>query len=377
MLGGLIMNIFPEVKKNFGFGCMRLPMKNDEVDHEQFCQMVDGFLDAGFNYFDTAHGYLGTKSEPALREALVKRHDRSEYILTDKLSGSYFNSTADIRPFFESQLEACGVEYFDFYLMHAQNAVNFKKYKECKAYETAFELKSEGKIKHVGLSFHDSADVLDMILTEYPEIEVVQIQFNYIDYEDPNVQSRLCYEVCRKHNKPMIIMEPVKGGSLAGLPEAAESVLLPFGGSNASFAIRFAASFEGVFMVLSGMSNLEQLNDNIEFMADFKPLTDEEHKAIIRVTEILKSLDAIQCTACSYCTDGCPKNIPIPTIFKCVNSSRRYTNFNGKNMYSFHTGGKRGKASDCIECGQCEAICPQKLPIIELLKNAKKEFEDA
>lgn len=370
------MSKFPEVNKNFGFGCMRLPMKNDEVDHEQFCLMVDKFLEAGFNYFDTAHGYLSQKSEPALREALVKRYDRSRYILTNKLSSPYFKTNEEIRPLFESQLEACGVDYFDFYLMHSQNANSFKKFKECRAYETAFELKAEGKVRHVGLSFHDTADVLDNILTEYPEIEVVQIQFNYIDYEDKGVQSRLCYEVCRKHNKPIIVMEPVKGGSLAGLPEEAEKVLAEFGGSNASFAIRYAASFEGMFMVLSGMSNIEQLEDNLSFMTDFKPLSDAEFKAVDKVKEIIQSMDIVQCTACSYCTDGCPQNIPIPTIFKIVNNSRRYTTYGAKWWYGFQTGGTRGKASDCIGCGQCEAICPQKLPIIELLKNAAEEFED-
>ncbi len=367
--------VFEEVKKNLGFGCMRLPMKDNEIDHEHLCLMVDEFLNAGFNYFDTAHGYINMKSEPAMREALVKRHDRSEFILTDKLSGPYFSTNEEIRPLFEKQLEACGVDYFDFYLMHAQNANSFKKFKECRAYETAFELKAEGKIKHVGLSFHDKANVLDQILTEYPQIEVVQIQFNYVDYEDDNIQSRLCYEVCRKHNKPMLIMEPVKGGSLAGLPEQAKAELSKFGGSDASFALRYAAGFEGVFMVLSGMSNTEQLRDNISFMSDFKPLSDEEHEAINKVVAILDSLDTIKCTACGYCVDGCPNNIPIPSIFKCVNNSRRYTTFNGKEHYGFITGGKRGKASDCIECGQCEDICPQKLPIIELLKNATKEFE--
>ncbi|MBR6562537.1 MAG: aldo/keto reductase [Clostridia bacterium] len=369
------MSVFNEVKKNFGFGCMRLPMKDNEVDIEQFSVMVDSFLNAGFNYFDTAHGYLSEKSEPAIREALVKRHDRASFILTDKLSSPYFKTHEEIRPLFESQLAACGVDYFDFYLMHSQNRNSFKKFKECKAYETAFELKKEGKVRHVGISFHDTADVLDQILTEYPELECVQIQFNYIDYDDDGVQSKLCYDVCRKHNKPIIIMEPVKGGSLAGLPAEAEALLSPFGGSSASFAIRYAASFEGVFMVLSGMSNTEQMNDNLSFMRDFKPLSDDEFKAIDRVREVLKSMDIIQCTGCSYCTDGCPSNIPIPTIFKIVNNSKRYTNYGAKWWYGFQTGGTRGKASDCVQCGQCEDICPQKLNVIELLKQAAAELE--
>lgn len=194
------------VKKNFGFGCMRLPMQGDQVDTVETCKMVDAFLEAGFNYFDTAHGYLDGKSELALRECLTSRYPRDRYILTDKLTNFYFKKEEDIRPFFESQLAACGVEYFDFYLMHAQDARNFGFFKQCRAYETAFELKKEGKVRHVGISFHDRPEVLEQILTEYPQIEVVQIQFNYVDYEDEAVQSKNCYEVCRKHGKPVLVM---------------------------------------------------------------------------------------------------------------------------------------------------------------------------
>ena len=219
------MEQMDKVKKNFGFGCMRLPMNGDQVDIAETTRMVDEFLAQGFNYFDTAHGYIGGKSELALKECLTSRYPREAYSLTDKLTDSYFKTEADIRPFFESQLEACGVDYFDFYLMHAQNADNFKKFKACRAYETAFALKAEGRIRHVGLSFHDRAEVLDQILTEYPQIEVVQIQFNYLDYDDIAVQSRKCYEVCRKHGKPVLVMEPVKGGSLVNLPEEAKKVL--------------------------------------------------------------------------------------------------------------------------------------------------------
>ncbi len=367
--------VFEEVKKNLGFGCMRLPIKDNEIDHEQLCIMVDRFLESGFNYFDTAHGYLNMRSEPALREALVKRHDRSEFLLTDKLSNPYFSTNEEIRPLFQKQLDICGVDYFDFYLMHAQNAASFKKFKECRAYETAFELKAEGKIKHVGLSFHDRAEVLDQILTEYPEIEAVQIQLNYVDYDDKIVQGRECYEVCRKHGKPIIIMEPVKGGALAGLPDEAKAELSKFNGSDASFAIRYAAGFDGVFMVLSGMSTISQLEDNISYMADFKPLSDAEHTAVKNVTAILNSMDTVQCTSCNYCAEGCPSNIPISAIFRGMNSASRYPSFNGKEHYGFITGGKRGKASDCVDCGQCESVCPQKLPIIELLKSAVSKFE--
>ena len=233
--------------------------------------MVDTILEQGFNYFDTAHGYLNGKSELALNECLASRHKREEYILTDKLTMPYFNKQEDIRPFFESRLEACGVEYFDFYLMHAQSKDIFAHFKKCHAYETALELKEEGKIRHFGISFHDKAEVLEKILKEYPQIEVVQIQFNYVDYEDPAVESRKCYEVCRRYNKPAIIMEPVKGGNLVNLPEDAKKILDDLhGGSTASYAVRFAASFEGVMMVLSGMSNLEQMKDNLSYMKEFE-----------------------------------------------------------------------------------------------------------
>lgn len=328
---------FDEVKKNFGFGCMRLPMMENgtDVDLAETTKMVDTFLEQGFNYFDTAHGYLSGKSELALKECLTSRYKREEYILTDKLTMPYFNKQEDIRPFFESQLEACGVEYFDFYLMHAQSKDIFAHFKKCHAYETALELKEEGKIRHFGISFHDKAEVLEEILKEYPQIEVVQIQFNYLDYEDPAVQSRKCYEVCRKYNKPVIIMEPVKGGNLVNLPEDAKKILDDLnGGSTASYAVRFAASFEGVMMVLSGMSNLEQMRDNLSYMKEFKPLDETEMNA--------------------------------KTVFHDWNADYYYNQ-----VHTVHN----GKASACIRCGKCEKVCPQHLKIRELLIDVAKEFE--
>ena len=232
-----------KIKKNFGFGCMRLPMTDGEVDYAEMNRMVDLFLAKGFNYFDTAHGYLGGKSETALRECLVKRYPRECYILTNKLTNFYFEQAEDVRPLFASQLAACGVDYFDFYLMHAQSEEIFAKFKRCRAYETALELKAEGKIRHFGISFHDQADVLERILQEYPQIEVVQIQFNYVDYDDAAVQSEACYDICCRYGKPVIVMEPCKGGSLVNLPEDADIVLKALnGGSNASYAIRYAAA---------------------------------------------------------------------------------------------------------------------------------------
>lgn len=364
-----------KIKKNFGFGCMRLPMKDGEVDTEETSRMVDTFLENGFNYFDTAHGYLDGKSELALKDCLTGRYPRDRYLLTNKLTNSFFQKQEDIRPFLESQLEACGVAYFDFYLMHAQNAEVFKYFKECRAYETAFEMKAEGKIRHVGLSFHDRPEVLEQILTEYPQIEIVQIQFNYVDYDNPTVQSRACYEVCRKFGKPVIVMEPVKGGNLVNLPERAAEILRELhGGSLASYAIRFAAGFPGIRMVLSGMSSLAQMQDNISYMKNFVPLNKRELAAIEDVQEVFNGLHLIPCTACRYCTDGCPQHIAVPDLFATMNSKKLYKDWNADYYYGMHTGPGR-RASDCLKCGKCEKACPQNLPIRQLLEDVAKEFE--
>ena len=368
---------FPEINGKFGFGCMRLPMVNGEVDMPQFCEMVDAFLDSGLNYFDTAHGYLSGKSELALREGLTSRYPRDRYILTNKLSTHFFTQEDQIRPLFEEQLRACGVEYFDFYLMHAQEGEIFEKYKRCRAYETAMELKEEGKIRHFGISFHDRAEVLDRILTEYPQIEAVQIQFNYLDYEDPSVESRKVYETAAKHGKPVIVMEPVKGGSLVNLPEEAQRVLDDMhGGSNASYALRFAAGFENMMMVLSGMSTVEQIRENVGFMAEPVSLNEEEQEAIRRVREIFSSLNMIPCTACHYCVldNDCPKNIPIPELFSCYNLKTTFHSWNQNYYYTIQTR-DRGKASECLKCGKCERICPQHLEIRKLLVQVAQEFE--
>lgn len=357
---------FDGIKKNFGFGFMRLPMVGEDVDIPQVKNMVDEFLAAGFNYFDTAHGYLNGKSELAIRECLTSRYPRDRYILTNKLSGNYFDTRADIRPLFQSQLAACGVDYFDFYLMHALSKERMPHYRDARAFETALELKAEGKIRHLGMSFHDKAEVLDEILTAYPQVEVVQLQFNYADYEDPKVESRKCYEVCGKHGKPVIVMEPVKGGSLVNLPERAQAIFDRLnGGSNASYAIRFAAGFPGIMMVLSGMSNMEQLRDNVRFMADFQPLNEAEQEAVSKVCAIFRNQGLIPCTGCRYCTEVCPQGIAIPEIFAAMNSLRQ-----GGTPTPFAGGGPK----DCVKCGQCEKICPQELNIRELLMAAGEEL---
>ncbi len=386
---------FEKIKKNFGFGCMRLPMNGEEVDYEEFTKMVDAYLEAGFNYFDTAHVYIDGKSETAIRDCLVKRHPRESYILVNKLTDYCFDKEEDIRPLFEEQLKACGVDYFDFYLMHAQSAKRHVKYKkETRAYEIVQELIDEGKVRHMGISFHDTAEVLDMILTDCPQIEVVQLQFNYADYESARVQSRLCYEVCVKHGKPVLVMEPVKGGKLVNLPDEALRVFeeLNENGENkdnssvsnsaaskspASYAIRYAASFENIMMVLSGMSDMEQMNDNLSYMKEFKPLDEKEMEGIAKVQKILREQDTIPCTGCRYCVAGCPKQIEIPVLFDYYNEKKQKDLPKDLAHYEgLTTNVGKGKASDCIRCGKCEKECPQYLQIRELLEKVAGELEE-
>lgn len=362
--------------KKLGFGCMRLPMQNGQVDKAEMNRMVDRFLERGFCYFDTAHGYLEGKSEIALRDCLTSRYPRDRYILVNKLSDAFFTKQEQIRPLFQEQLERCGVAYFDIYLMHAQNATFYQKFKKCRAYETALELKAEGKIRHMGISFHDRPELLDQILTEYPQIEVVQLQLNYLDWEDPAVQSRACYEVCQKHGKPVVVMEPCKGGNLVKLPEDAREILEGLqGGSLASYAIRFAAGHDNVAMVLSGMSDFAQMEDNLGYMEHFRPLDDREMAAVEQVCGLMRSKNLVPCTSCRYCTAGCPMEISIPDLFACYNAETAFHDWNADYYYNnIHTA-RNGKASACIHCGKCEEICPQHLPIRKLLEQVAAEFE--
>lgn len=364
-------NAFPEIKKNFGFGCMRLAMDGEKVNYDVFNEMIDTFIESGFNYFDTAHGYIGGKSELAVRDCLVARYPREAYLLADKLSLFMIDKKEDVEPFFEDQLKCCGVDYFDFYLIHALDKGGYQKALDFGAFEFVSRLKEQGRIKHIAMSFHDTADVLDRILTEQPQIEAVQLQLNYLDYDDPAVQSKACYDVCVKHGKPVIVMEPVRGGSLANLPDPAKEVFDALGGgSYASYAIRYAASYPEVFMVLSGMGSMDMMRDNLGYMSDFVPLNEEELAATDKVREIIRTIDQVPCTGCEYCMDPCPQGIAIPRVFAEYNAYLAAQKTRSEARESLGESGKN--VVGCIECGACAAVCPQKIAIPEQLKKAVK-----
>lgn len=352
---------------------MRLPMNGEKVDYDEFNKMIDAFIGAGFNYFDTAHGYIGGKSETAIRDCLAKRYGRNKFVLANKLSSPYFEKEEDIVPLFYKQLECCGVEYFDFYLFHALCKSEYEKYCRCNAFAVVQRLKEQGKIKHIAMSFHDTADVLDMILSENPGIEAVQLMINYLDYDDPEVQSKACYDVAVKHGRKVIVMEPVRGGALVNLPKEGAEILDRFkAGSYASYALRYAASYPEVFMVLSGMGNMDMMNDNVKTMKHFIPLNNEEILAIDKIREIIRKVKQIKCTGCGYCLESCPKHIKIPQIFSAYNEflAAKANRAEAKKILP-----EGASAKDCIKCGSCEKICPQHIEIRTHLERAAGVFK--
>ena len=372
-------------KKKLGFGLMRLPVldPNDDasVDIEQLKKMVDLFMSKGFTYFDTAIMYNGFASQRAAKAAIVDRYPRESFTLATKLHSGFFDGFEDRDRVFNEQLEQTGAGYFDYYLIHGIEASNYLKYEKYDCFRWLLEKKAQGLVKHAGFSFHDTPELLDTILTKYPEMEFVQMQLNYLDWESEWIQSRAVYEMAVKHGKPVIVMEPVKGGTLAKVPEEAEKLLKSADPTMSipSWAIRFAASQENVMLVLSGMTTVEQVQDNLSYMEDFKPLTAEEIALTHKVADIINAQIAVPCTGCSYCTDGCPMRIPIPKYFSLYNEDMR-ENLEEKgwtiNFTNYENLTERfGKASACVACGQCEGVCPQHLPIIELMKTVSAHFE--
>ena len=371
-------------KKKLGFGMMRLPQVDPEdfesVDIEMTKKMVDYFIEQGFTYFDTAWMYCGFNSESAAYEALVSRYPRESFTLATKLHAGFFNSEEGMDEIFNEQLRKTGAGFFDYYLIHDVGEDHYKKYTKFKSFEWLSKKKEQGLVKHMGFSFHDGAELLDRVLTEHPEVEFVQLQLNYLDWDSEAIQSGKCYEVCCKHNKPVVVMEPVKGGTLANVPEGVTKLFKDYAPNMSvpSWAIRFAATHENVKMVLSGMGNMEMMKDNTSYMKDFKPLNDEEMALVKKAADIINSNIAIPCTGCSYCVDGCPKKIAIPKYFSLYNAElQEYAGkgFTPQGEYYDRLTQNFGKASSCIECGKCEKICPQHLPIRDNLKLVAKQFE--
>lgn len=372
------MSYLGENIPKLGFGFMRLPMIGENVDIEQVKEMVDLFMGKGFTYFDTAFGYGAGKSEEAIKAAIVDRYPRESFQIATKLPAWVAANEKEAKEMFTTSLRRTGAGYFDFYLLHNVGASRKKMFDDYGIWDYVMKLKEEGLIRHVGFSFHDKADVLDQVLTEHPEMEFVQLQLNYADWESECIQSRKCYEVALKHNKPIVIMEPVKGGVLANPADNIRKILEDANpkASLASWAIRFAASLNNVITVLSGMSTLDQMKDNLSFMEHFTPLSIEEKEVVEKARYELSLIPSIPCTSCEYCIKGCPKNIKIPDFFNAMNRNMIFGDFDGAKFgYDLTIKFGSAKASACIACGNCEAVCPQQIAIIDTLKEAVKLYE--
>ncbi|MBE6121410.1 MAG: 4Fe-4S dicluster domain-containing protein [Erysipelotrichaceae bacterium] len=369
------MSVFTGKEKlKLGFGLMRLPRNEDgSIDIDQTARMVDMFIEAGGTYFDTAFAYEG--SEEAARKALVERYPRDSYTLASKLfiqPGSAITEE-EAKQELKTSLERSGAGYFDYYLVHAIQRSNYRKYEEYGIWDYVKQLKEQGLIRHYGFSFHGDPELLEELLTKHPDAEFVQLQINYADWENPGVAARRNWEICREYGKPVTVMEPVKGGILADPIDSVKAVFDAenSGMSYASWALRYVASKENILAVLSGMSSVGQMEDNLSFMRDFRPLNEHEEEVIRKAQAALNADQSIPCTACHYCTKGCPMNIPIPEIFTVQNRKKGSPEFRTRREYTIVTEGK-GKASDCIQCGQCENACPQHLPIISLLEECRQ-----
>ncbi len=366
-----------EVPK-LGFGLMRLPKLADgSIDIEQTKEMVDLFMDAGFTYFDTAYVYNNGESEKAARLALVDRYPRESYTLCTKLNAWLMASDEQsAKQQFYTSLERTGAGYFDYYLLHGLMRNNYAKYDEYHLWDFVREQKEKGLIKHYGFSFHADPALLEELLTAHPDVDFVQLQINYADWENPGTASRECWEIARRHGASITVMEPLKGGALADPIPSVKKIFEEADpdASIVSWGIRYAASLDGVITVLSGMSSLDQMKGNISYMKDFKPLSESERATIRKAQDALNRDKSIPCTGCHYCTDGCPMNIPIPEIFAVASRQHNNEEFRGVREYGIATTG-RGKASECIACGQCESACPQHLKVIEYLKQCARTFE--